>query len=116
AVQMGTSGAARWIVDAVGPVQTIQQRQQALTALGYADLKAFQKATKGLTADGKWGGHTHAAMIAALRNAGSASLIPIPSRDQMLDAMVRHSASASWGKRVKTLRNASAFTDTEFQL
>lgn len=115
AVQMGVGGARRWVIGAVGPIQSPAQRTQALSALGYTDLRAFQSATDGLAADGQWGPETHAAMVSALRALGS-SPIPIPTRDQMLDAMVRAATGTSFERRVTDLRNATDFTDTPFAL
>jgi hypothetical protein len=116
-VQMGVGGAQRWIIGAVGPAQTAAQRQQALAALKYPDLRQFQAATPGLTADGDWGPLSHAALVAALRGLGSASPVPVPSRDQMLDALVRHAAGQPWADRVKRLRNLTdAGLDTPYQL
>jgi hypothetical protein len=114
AVQMGVGGARGWIIRVVGPIQTAAQRQQALTALGHADLRSFQRATSGLTDDGDWGPQSHAAMVAALRRLGAASPIEIPTREQMLAAMLRQSASQKWGHRVKTLHDATDFSDTGF--
>lgn len=116
AVQMGVNGARQWIIGAVGPVSTPALRQQALAALGHADLRSFQAATPGLEADNLWGPMTHAALVAALRQLGSASPIPIPTLDQMLDAMVRHAHGERWANRVQRLRTATDFADTPFQL
>ena len=115
AVQMGVGGAKRWIISAVGPVGSEAQRQQALTALGYQDLRGFQAATHGLVADGAWGPNTHAAMVAALRRLGAASPIPIPTTEQMVEAMVRRAASEPWHARVETLQHAN-IADVRFQL
>lgn len=115
-VQLGPGGARSWIIETVGPIQTTAQRQQALQALHYADLRAFQQATHGLTVDGDWGPMTHAALVAALRQLGSTSPIAIPTRDQMIDTMVRQSANKPWGHRVKKLRDSTDFNNTEFEL
>src|SRR5689334_16275210 len=116
AIQMGVGGARRWISEAVGPVQTPAQRQQALAALGHADLAAFQGATAGLGHDGQWVPETHAAMVAALRRIGSRSPVPIPTRDQMMDALVRRAAGTPWERRVSQLRGSTAFTDVVYTL
>ncbi|HEY7036580.1 MAG TPA: hypothetical protein VH482_34950 [Thermomicrobiales bacterium] len=116
AIQMGTGGARRWIADAVGPIQTPALRQQALAALGHADLRAFQTVTAGLDADGEWGPLSHAALTAALRGLGAASPVPVPTREQMLDAMVRRAAGQPWAHRVEHLRTSSAFGDVSYQL
>ena len=119
-VQMGVGGARRWTIEAVGPVQTAAQRQQALGALGHADLRAFQRqvqrASPDFASDGEWGPLTHAAMVAALRGIGGRSPVPIPTRDQMMDAMVRRARGARWAHRVERLRGSSQFTDVVYQL
>lgn len=115
AIQMGVGGARRWIIGAVGPIQTAALRQQALAALGKPDLRTFQTGVPGLQADGQWGAMSHAAMVGALRALGSTSPIPVPSRDQMLDALVRRAAGQRWAQRVEELRRATDFTDTVYQ-
>lgn len=115
AVQMGVGGAKRWIISSVGPVGSDAQRHQALSALGYQDLHAFQAATPGLVADGAWGPNTHAALVAALRGLGAASPIPIPTTEQMVEAMVRRAASEPWHARVEALQHAN-IADVRFQL
>jgi hypothetical protein len=116
AIQMGVNGAKRWIIGVVNPVQTPSQQQQALSALGHADLHAFQEATRGLTADGDWGPMTCAAMVGALRALGNATPIPIPSREQMMDALVRNATGRAWAGRVNELRNDPHFSDTVYEL
>jgi hypothetical protein len=116
AVQMGLDGARRWIIDAVGPIQTAALRQQALSALGKTDLRSFQAATLGLVADDQWGPLTHAAMVAALQQLGSGSPIPIPTRDQMLNAIVRRAADTPWAERAARLRSSPEFRDVVYQL
>ena len=115
AVQMGVNGARHWIIAAAGPVSTPTLRQQALTALGFGDLGSFQQAA-GLDADNLWGPATHAALVAGLRGLGSASPIPLPTLDQMLDSMVRRADAdhAFWAGRVKRLRTDSGFTDQPY--
>ncbi len=115
-IQMGVGGARRWIIEAVGPVQTPALRQQALTALHKSDLRSFQSGFNWLQADGQWGALTHAAMVGALRALGAASPVPIPTREQMLDAMVRRAAGRRWAHRVEQLRRSPAFTDTVYTL
>jgi hypothetical protein len=115
-VQMGVGGARRWIIEAVGPVQSPAQRQQALSALGHPDLLSFQRATQGLTGDGDWGPLTHAALAAALRQLGSRSPVPVPARDQMMDAMVRRATGTPWEKRTAGLRRSTQLTDVVYAL
>ena len=87
--------------------------RQGLTALGKKDLKEFQKGA-GLKADGDWGPMSHAAMVSALRALGSKSPIPIPTREQMMDSMVRAAAGQKWGHRVKALHESGQFSDSPF--
>lgn len=113
AIQMGAGGARRWLARTLNPVRTDAQRQQALGALGFADLTAFQRA-KGVRADGDFGPLTHAAMVGALRRLGPASPVPIPTREQMLDAIATRAAEENryWAHRPRTLRTSEEFADT----
>ena len=113
AVNMGVGGGKKWVIGAVGPISTKALQQQGLTALGKKDLKEFQKGA-GLKADGDWGPMSHAAMVSALRALGSKSPIPIPTREQMMDSMVRAAAGQKWGHRVKALHESGQFSDSPF--
>jgi hypothetical protein len=117
AVQMGAGRARRIIIGAVGPIKTPALLQQALAALGQADLKSFQKA-KGLKDDGDLGPWTHAALVEELRKLGpGASPVPMPSTKEMLEAIVRYTAGEKWGGRVKRIAEATAgFDDKPVQL
>jgi hypothetical protein len=114
AVQMGVDGARHWIAAAVGPISTPALRQQALAALGFDDLAAFQRAWH-LQDDNLWGPLTHAGLVGALREIAS-SPIPLPTVDQMLDSMVRRADGDAvfWASRVKRLRTADGFTDKPY--
>jgi hypothetical protein len=114
ASQIGIGVAEQWIANSCGPLQTPQQRQQALAALGFADLRAFQAARPGIETDGQWGPRTHAALVDGLRDSGR-SPVPLPTLDQMLDALVRRSAQAPWYSRIQALRNDVRFGDTPVQ-
>jgi hypothetical protein len=114
-VQMGPFAARRWMVEAAGPVQTIAQRQQALSAVGYPDLPAFQKATPGLDPTGEWEPNTHAALVARLRSLGPGrSPLPLPGADEMLQAMIRRAAGTPWENRTRQLYNG--LSDTTYQI
>jgi hypothetical protein len=113
-VQMGVAGAKKWIIGAVGPVSTPALQLEALKALGKKDIREFQQSSGVVPDDGKWGPTTHAAMVSALRALGTGSPIPIPTREQMMDAMVRGAAGNFWEKRVKDLRNSTEFSDAVF--
>lgn len=113
-IQMGTGGARRWLTEAIGPIRTDAQRQQALGALGQPDLASFQR-TAGVRRDGDFGPLTHAAMVGALRRLGPASPVPIPTRDQMLDAIVARADAAGvfWRRRPQTIRTSREFADVQ---
>ena len=115
AVQMGLGGARHWIIAAVGPVSTPALRQQALSALGFEDVAAFQRAY-GQQPDNLWGPVTHAALVGALRGLGAVSPIQLPTVEQMLDAMVRRADADAvfWAERVRKLRTATGFIDTPY--
>lgn len=113
AVQLGPEAALAWVLEAVSPLQTPAQRQQALARLGHADLRAFQAAQR-LPDSGAWDTATHAALIAALRGRPDTP-VPIPTREQMVEALLRHAEGAPWSERMKRLRAASA-ADRLFQL
>jgi hypothetical protein len=115
AVQMGVGGARHWIAAATGPISTPALRQQALAALGFADVAGFQRAY-GQQPDNLWGPVTHAALVGALRALGAASPVPLPTVDQMLDALVRRAEGDSvlWVDRVRRLRTATDFTDRPY--
>ena len=78
------SVALDWAVTAVSPLKTDAQRQQALATLG----AAFQKAQQ-IKPDAKaWSNIQHYEVLAALRKGGH-SPVPLPTRAQMLDLMVK---------------------------
>jgi len=114
-IQMGLGGARRWIISAVGPLGAEATRRQAMAALGFSDLRSFQAVTPGLRADGDWGPDTHAAMVSALRALGPASPVPIPTTDQMVEAVARRAASEPWHSRIEALR-AAAIPDVRYLL
>lgn len=111
ASQMGGATAEQWIANSCGPLQTAQQRQQAVAALGFRDLRAYQGARHGIETDGQWGPRTHAALVDELRESGK-SPVPLPTLDQMLDALVRRAAQTPWFSRLQALRNDVRFGDT----
>jgi hypothetical protein len=101
---------------AVSPIQAEAPRQQALLALGIVDLAAFQRAQGITPANGQWTADTHAAVIAGLRRLGVRSPVPVPTRDQMLQAMARASAGTRLGLRQEALRTSTTLTDQELDL
>jgi hypothetical protein len=112
-IQMGAGGARRWLTEAIGPIRSDAQRQQALGALGFADVAAFQRSA-GVRADGDFGPLTQAAMVGALRRLGAASPVPIPTREQLLDAIVARAeaSNAFWRQRPRAIRTTPEFSDT----
>lgn len=113
AVQMGAAAAQLWVLEAVSPMQSLAQRQQALARLGHGDLRAFQQA-QGLPVNGEWDSATHIELLGALR-ARSDSPLPMPTREQMVAAMARRAEGTPWAERVSRLRAASP-ADRLFQL
>jgi hypothetical protein len=114
AIQQGIAGARKWLVAAIGPIRSDALRQQALGALGLPGIREFQQAS-GLHADGAFGPLTHAALTGALRRLGPASPVPVPTRDQNMDAIVARAVSEGvfWAQRPKTLRTDPDFADAE---
>jgi hypothetical protein len=115
AVQMGVTGARHWVIAAVGPISTPALRQQALSAVGFAELSAFQRAAD-VEPDNLWGPVTHAALVSAMRALGSGSPVSLPTVDQMLDSMARRADTDNvfWAGRVKRLRTGPGFTDQPY--
>jgi hypothetical protein len=112
AIHMGEAGALEWVMRAVGPVRSDADRAAALTALGHADLRAFQAANApDLPIDGAWSPPTHAAMTFALRNLGAASPIPVDAPEQMLTRLVAAAQRESFGPRVERLAQDAELGD-----
>jgi hypothetical protein len=91
-IHMGQGAAVKWVVETVGPIKTLAQRDAALAHLGASSLLEFQRTpphagASWLVPDGQWGAQTHAALIWSLRKSGGGP-IAIPTRDQMLALMV----------------------------
>jgi len=115
ALQMGAKRAVDWVLAAISPVQTLAQRQQALSALGHANLQAFQRSQPGLLVDGVWGPMTHAALLGALRALGPASPLPMPQGSaDALAALQRRAAAEPW--QARTARVLAALDDTRYAL
>jgi len=114
AIQLGTGGAQRWLDDNVAPIRTDAERMQALGALGLGSIADFQRAA-GLHQDGNFGPRTRAALVGALRALGPASPVPIPTRDQLMDAIVARATAAGvfWASRPRTIRTDHDFADVE---
>ena len=117
ALELGPREARTWIARAVSPIQTDAQRQQALGALGLPGVPEFQRAA-GIKRDGDFGPRTQAAMVAALRRLGPGSPIPIPTREQMMDAIVARAdaEAAPWRQRPRAIRTSQEFGDAPLTL
>ena len=118
-IQQGNGGGRSWVVSRVGPLQNDELRRQALDALGFEHLIDFQSTVQGLSADGKWGPLTHAALLSSLRALGDHTPIAVPTREQMLDMLVASAAAEqrSWAHRPQALRqDAELLRDVRFAL
>lgn len=117
ALDLGPREARVWIARAISPIQTDAQRQQALGALGMTGVPEFQHAA-GVKRDGDFGPRTQAAMVAALRRLGPASPIPIPTREQLMDAIVARAdaEAAPWRQRPRAIRTSPEFGDVPLSL
>lgn len=99
-IHMGPTAARNWLLDTITPVPTEALRNTALRAVG-------------MSADG-WGPEAHVALIAALRALPAGrSPVPIPTRSQMLDAIVRRAQTEgqSWARRPAALRTSNELSD-----
>ena len=56
-----------WVIESVGPLQSIQLRDQALHAVGAETVEAFQRSQPDLLVDDQFGPLTHAALTGMLR-------------------------------------------------
>jgi hypothetical protein len=112
-IHMGRGGGLSWVLRTVGPVQSASDRETALRALGYADLRAFQTScSPDLKVDGKWGPMSHAAITWALRNLGTGSPLTVADRDTMLQKLVDAARTTRFNKRLKALHeNSTDFSD-----
>ncbi len=113
-VHMGQGGGLAFVLEAVGPLKTEHEWRRALEALGVPDLAAFQRSrAPRLRVDNRFGARAHAALIAALRELGSKSPLPIPDRDSMLRSLLTASASRAFARRMRALAdNTADFDDT----
>jgi len=108
-VTRGLGGGIRWVVQAVGPFRTKAQRDQALRALGAADLRELQ-AQAGLVPDGNFGPEKHAALVGALRDQG---LVPLPGASDLISQMVE-GASGAAKTRLQRLQASSVLHDVVY--
>lgn len=108
----GAGGAKRWLLTAMSPLQADAVRQQALAALHLPGIREFQQAHH-LHADGELGSATHIALAAAVRALGSASPVPFPTREQLMDAIVQRAEHDAvwWKARPQAMRHAPEFGD-----
>ena len=100
-IQLGPQGAKSWIVDAVTPLVTDALMTAALQATGIKPADV-------------WEPNNHAAVLAALRAMPPGkSPVPIPTREQMLDAIVRRAEAEKrpWAGRPAMLRKSTELAD-----
>ena len=103
---LGEQGAKRWLADTVSPTRTPAQRHDALAALGYATVEAFQAVVPGLLTDGEFGPMTQATLAAALRELGPSSPLPVLDLQQAVAAMVRRAHGEEGSARLVRLSSA----------
>jgi hypothetical protein len=110
-VKFAVGAALDAAVTAVTPLKTDAQRQQALSALG----TSFQQAHKIDSSSATWSNVQHFAVLAELRKGGR-SPVPLPSRPEMLDLLVKHARdqAAPWAVEVAHLRTVGCLQDVEY--
>jgi hypothetical protein len=109
AIVSGPGEAVAWVLQAAGPLQTAAQRRSALTALGHADVGAFQTAI-GLPVTGKFDARTYAGLVAALR------AVALPAPDTLsLQARLLAAATGDSGERLDYLRQSPALMDVRYR-
>jgi hypothetical protein len=110
-VKFALGAALQDVVTAVSPLKTDAQRQQALSSLG----SAFQQAQQIASAAMPWSNVQHYAVLAELRKRGG-SPVPLPSRIEMLDLLVKHGRdqAAPWATEVAHLRTVGCLQDVEY--
>lgn len=111
AIALGEQGAKRWISDTVGPVRTHALRHDALAALGFETIEAFQASVPGLLNDGEFGPVTHAALTAALRTLGPSSPLPLPDTQLSVEEMARRGQGEDGAARLVRLAGEAGLGD-----
>lgn len=109
-VNLGNAGGRRWVAKAVTPATDDETIARALQALGHPSVQAFQRSV-GLRESAELGPKGHAALVAGLRALGSASPIPVPSLEEMLDALVSAASGERFESRVRQLRTSPGLSD-----
>jgi hypothetical protein len=115
-VHMGNAAARSFVMQAVGPIRTQEQRSAALAAVGASSLAAFAAGVPELAGDARWTPLLHAALVAALRPLGAASPVALPALDQALDQLASAAASHRFADRVSALRQSPELHDVAYQL
>jgi hypothetical protein len=111
AIALGEQGGKRWIADTVGPVRTHALRHEALAALGFDSIEAFQASVPGLLNDGEFGPVSHATLTAALRGLGAASPLPLSDTRQAIEDMARRGKGEDGAARLVRLAAAPELSD-----
>lgn len=115
-VHQGNGAGLAWVVRTAGPIQTQLQREEALRALGYDHLGAFQASVPYLEQSDGWGPATHAAMAMRLRELGARSPVAVPTLAQMLDRLVDAARNTDAFPRLDRLRRAPELSDAPLLL
>ncbi|MBD1844531.1 hypothetical protein H6F89_14230 [Cyanobacteria bacterium FACHB-63] len=110
-VTRGLGGGLRWVIQSVTPLQTEEQRRQALRTLGYDTIATFQAASPGLPQTGQFDLLTHAAMVGALRRQGVMTISPNDAVARLLAA-----AQGTAKQRLLRLQTLSQFEDVIYRL
>jgi hypothetical protein len=107
---LGNAGGRRFVAKAVTPAKDDASLQRALKALGHDSVQALQRSAD-LLESAELGPKGHAAMIAGLRGLGSSSPVPVPSLEEMLDALVTAASGERFEDRLRQIRTAPELSD-----
>ena len=111
----GPVGGMTWVVETVGPLQTLGLRDAALAALGMSGVEEFQRSQPDLLVDDQFGPLTHAALAGILRvRAGHGIPSPVPLMDyaQLIEALGRRATGQPWGDRIVRLVSDATVSDS----
>ena len=126
AIHMGKGGARSWILEAISPIQSTQDRQNAIRSVIQAHNQAnntnlqsgvseFQSLVPELTQDGKWGSFTHSALLYKLRQLSNPPLT-IPDTATMLQSMETHASGRRFQRRIREIRQSQDLSDVALNL
>jgi len=109
-IGLGNAGGRRFVAKAVTPARDDASLQRALKALGHDSVQALQRSAD-LRESAELGPKGHAAMIAGLRGLGISSPVPVPSLEEMLDALVTAASGERFEDRLRQIRTAPELSD-----